>query len=120
MRRTTARELELENHIQQLNADLRRKDDIIRAKNEQILAEVAASNVFRESLNRLRRNLDQNRPQIGQLERIIVEGVTFPDQSGFEIRADTLTRDGAVARTNNYSSAPLSSQYRTQMVSLFR
>lgn len=112
--------MELENHIQQLNADFRRKDEIIRAKNEQILAEVAASNVFRESLNRLRRNIDQNRAQIGPLERIILEGVTFPDQASFEIRADALTRDGTVARTSNYSSAPLNQQYRTQMISLFR
>ena len=103
-----------------MNSDFKRKDEIIRSKNEQILAEVAASNIFRESLNRLRRNLDQNRAQIGSLERVIIEGVTFPEQSGFEIRADTLTRDGTVARTSNYSSAPLSTQYRTQMVSLFR
>jgi phage protein U len=81
---------------------------------------VAASNIFRESLNRLRRNIDQNRSQIGPLERIILEGVTFPDQTGFEIRADALTKDGAVARTSNYSSTSLTQQYRTQMVSLFR
>lgn len=68
----------------------------------------------------MKRNLDQNRSQIGSLERIIIEGVTFPDQSGFEIRADALTRDGTVARSSNYTSAPLSAQYRTQMVSLFR
>jgi hypothetical protein len=37
----------LENHIQLITADLRRKDEIIKAKNEQILAEVAASNQFR-------------------------------------------------------------------------
>lgn len=38
LRRASARELELENHIQLLNADIRRKDDVIRAKNDQILA----------------------------------------------------------------------------------
>lgn len=71
-------------------------------------------------MNRLRRNIDQNRAQIGPLERVILEGVVFPDQTGFEIRADVLTKDGTVARTSNYSSAPLPAQYRTQMVSLFR
>lgn len=76
--------------------------------------------MFRESLNRLRRNIDQNRAQIGPLERIILEGVTFPDQTGFDIRADALIKDGTVARTSNYTSAPLNQQYRTQMVSLFR
>ena len=47
LRRATARELELENHIQLLNADLKRNDDIIRGKNDQNLAEVAASNELR-------------------------------------------------------------------------
>lgn len=81
---------------------------------------MAASNLFRESLNRLRRNIDQNRTQIGPLERVILESITFPDQTGFEIRADALTKDGSVARSSNYSSAPLNTQYRTQMISLFR
>lgn len=40
----SARELELENHITKLYADLKRKQEIILAKNEVILAEVAANN----------------------------------------------------------------------------
>lgn len=47
LRRASARELELENHITQLYADLKRKEDIINAKNDIILAEVASSNAFR-------------------------------------------------------------------------
>ena len=119
LRRATARELELENHIQQLNADLRRKDDIIRAKNDQVLAEVAASNIFREALNKLKRNIEQNRGQLNGLDRIVVEGVTFPDQLGFDIRADSLVREGN-ARSSVYTSSSSSTKYRTQIVSLFR
>ena len=38
LRRASQRELELENHIVALTADLRRKDEIIRVKHEQLLA----------------------------------------------------------------------------------
>ncbi len=47
LRRSSARELELENHIAQLYVELKRKEDIILAKNDVILAEVATSNTLR-------------------------------------------------------------------------
>lgn len=121
LRRATARELQLENHIQLLTADLRRKDEIIRAKNQQILAEVAASNQFRETLSRLKRNIDQNRAQLSNgLDKSILEGVTFPEPGSLEIRADSLAREGSPPRGNNYSSGTPQFKYRTQLVSLFR
>jgi hypothetical protein len=75
--------LELENHIAQIYADLKRKEEIILAKNDVILAEVASSNAMRESLNRLKRNIDSNRARIGDLERVLLEGVTFPEVGSF-------------------------------------
>lgn len=55
-----------------LSADLKRKDVVIRSKNQQILSEVAASNQFRETINRLKRNIDQNRSQLGGLDKSIL------------------------------------------------
>ena len=75
LRRASARELELENHITHIYAELKRKEEIILAKNEVILAEVASSNALKENLNRIRRNIDTNRSRVGDLERTIFEGV---------------------------------------------
>lgn len=47
LRRQSARELQLENHIAQLYAELKKKETIILSKNDVILAEVATSNAIR-------------------------------------------------------------------------
>ena len=120
LRRASARELELENHITQLYADLKRKEDIINAKNDIILAEVASSNAFRESLNKIKRNVDTNRSRIGDLERTIFEGVTFPEAGSFEIRADVLTKEGALSRSKGYQNMSQNQKYKTQLIQLFR
>ena len=90
------------------------------AKNEVILAEVASSNALRESLNRVKRNIETNRSRIGDLERTILEGVTFPDVGSFEIKGDILTKDGAVSRSKGYQNQPQSQQSKTQIIQLFR
>ena len=120
LRRASAREIELENHIAQLYQDLKRKEDIILAKNDVILAEVASSNALRESLNRLKRNIDPNRSRVGDLERVLLEGVTFPEVGSFEIKADLLTKDGALSRSQSYQGMSENQKYRTQLVQLFR
>lgn len=85
------------------------------------MAEVAASNQFRETLSRLKRNIDQNRAQLSNgLDKSILEGVTFPEPGSLEIRADSLAREGSPPRGNNYSSGTPQFKYRTQLVSLFR
>jgi hypothetical protein len=68
----------------------------------------------------LKKNLDNNRSQIGAFEKSILEGVTFPEAGSFEIRADVLTRDGNVPRGTNFSGSSANFQFRTQLVSLFR
>ena len=121
LRRSTAREQELENHIQILHADLKRKDIIIRSKNDQILEEVAASVQFRDSINRVKKNIDQYRSQLGNgLDRNLVEGVVFPDPGSLDIKADVLTKDGSAPRGSSYSGSSSGFQYKTQLVSLFR
>lgn len=112
--------MELENHITQLYSDLKRKEDIINAKNDVILAEVASSNALRESLNKLRRNLDTNKSRVGDLERMILDGVTFPETGSFEIRADVLTKDGANSRSSGYQNMSQNQKYKTQLIQLFR
>lgn len=69
------------------------------------MAEVAASNAIRESINRLKKNLETNRSRIGDLDRIILDGVSIPEVGGFEIKADTLTKDGAQSRSRTYSDS---------------
>jgi hypothetical protein len=120
LRKATARELELENHIAQIYADLKRREEIILAKNDVILAEVASSNTMRESLNRLKRNIDLNRAKIGDLERVLLEGVTFPEVGSFEIKADLLAKDGAISRSKSYQNLPENQKYKTKLIQLFR
>lgn len=90
------------------------------AKNEVILAEVASSNALRESLNRVKRNIETNRSRIGDLERTILEGVTFPDVGSFEIKGDILTKDGALSRSKGYQNQTQSQKSKTQIIQLFR
>lgn len=101
MRRASERELELENHIAQLYADLKVKESIILAKNDVILAEVAASNKLAELLKQ--------------------KGGNIPAELGsFDIRADSLTREGAGGRSGAYGNQSQSQKYKTQVVQLFR
>lgn len=120
LRRATARELELENHITQLYSELKVKESIINAKNEVILAEVASSNALRESLNKLKRNVDTNKTRVGDLERVIFDGVAFPEAGSFEIRADVLTKDGALSRSKGYQNMSQNQKNKTQLIQLFR
>ena len=90
------------------------------AKNEVILAEVASSNALRESLNRVKRNIETNRSRIGDLERTILEGVTFPDVGSFEIKGDILTKDGSLSRSKGYQNQTQSQKSKTQIIQLFR
>jgi len=119
LRRASARELELENKITELFADLRRKEEIILAKNDVIMAEVSASNAFREAFNRLKKNIDTNRSKIGDLERVIFDGVVIPE-GNFEIRSDVLTKDGASSRSGSYQGTSQDQKNKLQMIQLFR
>ena len=58
---------------------------------------------MKETINRLKKNLDLNRHRIGDMEKIIMEGVVIPDVGGFEIRADSLAKDGAMSRSRTYT-----------------
>lgn len=115
LRRSGARETELENRIVQLTADVRRKEDIIRAKNEVILAEFANGQQFKDAWTRVKRNLDSNKGRFPELERTLFEGVVIPTSD--EIRADSLTKDNAVARNTNI---PNVQRLRGNLVTLFR
>ena len=84
------------------------------------MAEVASSNSFRESLNRMKRNIDSNRSRIGDFERIILEGVIFPEAGSFEIKADVLTKDGALSRSRGYQNLPQEQKNKTKLIQLFR
>ena len=69
---------------------------------------------------RLKKNIESNRAQLSGLDRALLEGVTFPDATTLDIKADLLTKEGNVPRGSSYSSGSAGFQYRTQLVSLFR
>lgn len=96
------------------------KEQIIGAKNDIILAEVASSNAMREVINRLKRNLEMNKSRIGDLDKIIMEGVVIPEVGSFEIKGDLLAKDGAQSRSQSYSSSSEGQKLKTKVVQLFR
>jgi len=121
LRRASARELELENHITHLFSELKRKEEIILAKNEVIMAEVAASNAFRESLNKVKRNIDSNKSRLGaDVERLVLEAVNLPDFGSFDIKSDLLTRDGAQSRSKSFQGQNEGQRNKTKLIQLFR
>jgi hypothetical protein len=106
----------LENQIVNLTAELRRKEDIIKNKNDIILAEFASGQQFKDAWTRIRKNFDAAKGRSGaDLERTLFEGVILP--SSDEIRADNLTRDSAVARQTNI---PNVQRLRGNLVTLFK
>lgn len=84
------------------------------------MAEVATSNALREAVNRIRKNIETNRSRVGDLERLIFEGVNFPDVGSFDIKADILAKDGAASRSKGYQNQPQNQKNRTQLIQLFR
>ena len=61
-----------------------------------------------------------NRSRVGELEKVLLEGVIIPEIGSFEIKADLLTKDGALSRSKSYQSLPENQKYRTQLIQLFR
>ena len=118
LRRSGQRETELENHIIALTADLRRREEVVRLKNDQLLAEVASSNIFRDAYLKIKQRLDQNRSQLGPLYNTILDGINIPE--GLEIRADALNKDGSTASRGAFNSQSGGLKNRTQLVALFR
>lgn len=68
----------------------------------------------------MRKNIETNRSRIGEAERIIFEGVNFPDVGSFEIKADALTKDGASSRTKAAQGQTQNQRSKTQLIQLFR
>lgn len=90
------------------------------SKNDVILAEVATSNAIREAINKIKRNIETNKSRIGDLERVILEGVNIPELGSFDIKADVLTKDGAGSRSKGFQNLPQNQKSKTQLIQLFR
>jgi chromosome segregation ATPase len=118
LRRAAARETELENHIVALTSDVRRKDGIVGMKNDQIMAEVASSNVYKDAWTKLKLKIDQNRAQLGPLANTLFDGIQIPD--GLDIRADALIKDSGAVRSSAYQAQSQPQKYKTNAVALFR
>ncbi len=81
---------------------------------------MATSNALREAVQRIRRNIETNRSRVGDLERVIFEGVNFPDLGSFEIKADILAKDGAASRSKGFQNQTPGQKNKTQLIQLFR
>ena len=75
---------------------------------------------MREALNKLKRNVNTNKSKMGDLERLIFEGVAFPEAGSFEIKADLLTKDGAMSRSKGFQNMSQTQKYKTQLIQVFR
>jgi len=116
LRRLAGRETELENQIIALTAQVRKSEDLVKHKNDIILAEFANGQLFKDAWNRVKRNVDGAKAKYGaDLERTVFEGVVLPTVD--EIRADALTKDNAVARNTNI---PNIQRLRGNLVTLFK
>jgi hypothetical protein len=63
---------------------MRRKEEIILQKNDIIMAEVAASNAMRETINKIQRNLNNNRSKLGgDAEKLIMDSINFAEIGNF-------------------------------------
>lgn len=86
-----------------------------------ILAEVAATNSMKEAIARLKRNLEINKSKISQeISNLILEGVVLPDIGSFDIKADSLMKEGAQGRSQSYSQSSDSQRLKTKVVQMFR
>jgi hypothetical protein len=100
---------------------MRRKEEIILQKNDIIMAEVAASNAMKETINKIQRNLNNNRSKLGgDAERLIMDSINFAEIGNFEIRSDLLTKEGAQSRSSSFSSQSQNQKNKTQLIALFR
>lgn len=68
----------------------------------------------------MKRNLETNRARVGDLERTIMDGVTFPDVGSFEIKADVLTKDGAASRSKGFQNLSQNQKSKAQLIQMFR
>lgn len=57
---------------------------------------------------------------MGDLERLVFEGVAFPEAGSFDIKAEALTKEGALGRSKGYQSMPQNQKNKTQVIQLFR
>jgi len=64
------------------------------------LSEVASSNLLKEALMK--------------------SGIQLPNIGSFEIKADTLTNEGAVSRSSTYQQLPENKKNKVQLIQLFR
>ena len=120
LRKSSAREAELENHVVILTEELKRKEDIISLEHQTALAEVANSTALRDTLNAIKKNIEANRFKIGEAERLILNGVTFPEVGSFAIKADTFSENNLASRSRVSQQMPESVSNRTKLVQLFR
>ena len=61
-----------------------------------------------------------NRHRMGELERVLMEGVIIPDIGGFQIRADLLAKDGALSRSRSFVESSENQKLKTRVVQMIR
>lgn len=84
------------------------------------MAEVANCTAFRDAINRLKRNVDLNRFKLGEAEKLIFEGVTFPDVGNFDIKSDVFSEGTLASRSRVFQQQTDGQKYKTRLVQFFR
>ena len=83
--------------------------------NDKVMAEISASKALQHCIDRIKDNLFKYRNQIGSAERLVLEGVEFPNVGSYHIRPEILARDDMKYSRNRWVS-----EYRNHMLILFR
>lgn len=120
LRRAGDREQQLEEHVIRLTEELKRKEDLITLKHNSAVAEVANCTAFRDAINRLKRNVDLNRFKLAETEKLIFEGVTFPDVGNFDIKSDVFSEGTLTSRSRVFQQQTEGQRYKTRLVQFFR
>lgn len=71
-------------------------------------------------MDRLKKNLDANKKQIGELGKNILEGVVIPEGITLDVKAELLVKEGAKARSPGYSAASPEQKLKTKVIQMVR
>lgn len=99
---------------------MRRKEELAQLKHQSAVAEVANCSAFRDAFARLKRNVDINKFKIGDLDKLIFEGVTIPEVGNFDIKSDIFSDGSLTSRSRIYQQQTEGQKYKVRLAQFFR
>lgn len=76
--------------------------------------------MFRDAINRIKKNLEMNRYKLGDSEKLILDGVTLVDIGNFDIKSDVFSDGSLTTRSRVYQQQTETLKYKTRLVQFFR